>query len=117
MEVGEAGTLEQAEELLAVGRARQRDLGGDDPPHRQVGERLLHRLHAATGARLHDRVDLLDLRLPDQVADGVVGHEDLQRRGAAAPVGGRDEVLRDDSLERRGELHAHLLLLRRGRRR
>ena len=89
----------------------ERDLGGDDAAHRQVGERLLHRLHAATGARLHDRVDLLDLRLPDQVPDGVVGHEDLQRRGAAAPVGGRDEVLRDDSLERRGELHAHLLLL------
>ena len=84
--------------------------------HRQVGERLLHRLHAATGARLHDRVDLLDLRLPDQVADGVVGHEDLQRRGAAAPVGSRDEVLRDDSLERRGELHAHLLLLLGGER-
>ena len=66
-------------------RARERDLGRDDPPQRQVGERLLHRLHAARGARLHDRVDLLDLRLPDQVPDGVVGHQDLERRGAAAP--------------------------------
>ena len=77
----------------------------------QVGERLLHRLHPARGARLHDRVDLLDLRLPDQVADRVVGHQDLERGRPAAAVGGRHEVLRDDALERRRELDAHLALL------
>ena len=67
---------------------------------REIGERLLHRLHAARGVGLHDRVDLLDLRLADQVADGVVGQQDLERRDAAGAVGGRQQRLRDDGLQR-----------------
>ena len=70
------------------------------------------------GVGLHDRVDLLDLRLADEVPDGVVGQEDLERGDAALAVGGRKEGLGDDALERRGDLHADLLLLGgRGRRR
>ena len=74
---------------------------------------MLHRLHAALRRGLHDRVDLLDLALADEVPDGVVREEDLEARDAAEPVGGRQEGLRDDALERVRELHAHLLLLRR----
>ena len=110
-EIGEAGALEDAAELIRPRRARERDLGGDHAPLHQIGERLLHRQHAARGAGLHDRVDLLDLRLADQVANRVVGDQDLERGDTPASVGGRHEVLRDDALQRRGELDAHLVLL------
>ena len=62
-------------------------------------------------AGLHDRVDLLDLALADQVPDGVVREQDLERGDAALAVGGRQQRLRDDALERAGDLHADLLLL------
>src|SRR5512132_2219113 len=103
--------LEEALKLIGSGGARKRKLGRDDATQHQVRERLLHRLHAARGARLHDRIDLLDIRLPDQIANRVVGHQHLERSRAAELVGGRHEGLRDDALERRRELHAHLALL------
>ena len=106
-----AGALEQAEQLVRVARAVERDLGRDRPAQDELGKRLLHRLHPARGAGLHHRVDLLDLALADQVADGVVGEQDLERRDAALAVGGRQQRLRDDAFERAGELGAHLALL------
>ena len=60
---------------------------------------------------LHDRVDLLDLALADEVPDCVVGQQDLQCRHAAHAVRRRHQCLRDDALERARELDAHLLLL------
>src|SRR5215213_5323681 len=110
-EFAEAGPLEQTAKLVGAARPRKAHLRGDHAPEHEVGERLLHRLHPARRARLHDRVDLLDLRLPDEVPHRVVRHQDLERRHAAAAVGGRDQVLRHDTLERRGELHADLVLL------
>ena len=110
---GEAGALEQAEQLLGPARARERDVERDHAAQGQVGERLLHRLHALGGPGLHDRVDLLDLRLADQVPHGVVGKEDLEGGHTAIAVGGREQRLGDDALERGGELDANLLLLRR----
>ena len=62
-------------------------------------------------AGLHSGIDLLDLPLPDQVAHGVVRNQDLERSHAATAVGRRHQSLRDDTLERAGELHAHLVLL------
>src|SRR5215212_1210875 len=61
---------EQRVKLLGLARARQRELSRDDSAQDEVAERLLHRLHPAAGVRLHDRVDLLELRLADEVADG-----------------------------------------------
>ena len=61
---------------------------------------------------LHDRVDLLDLPLADEVPCRVVGEQDLERGNAAVAVARREQRLRDDALERAGDLHAHLLLLR-----
>ena len=63
-------------------------------------------------ARLHVRVDLLDLRLADQVPDRVVGDEDLERGDAALAVRRRDERLGDDTLQRARDLRADLILLR-----
>ncbi len=110
-EIGVAAALEQAAELVGARGAREGDVGRDHPAQRQVGERLLHRLHPARGAGLHDGVDLLDLRLADQVPNRVVGDQDLECRRAPGAVGGRDEVLRHDSLERAGELDPNLVLL------
>ena len=58
----------------------------------ELRERLLHRLHAAARARLHVRVDLLDLALPDQVPDRVVEEEDLERADAAGAVRASEEA-------------------------
>ena len=113
-EIGEAGALEDAAELIRPRRAGERDLGGDDAPLHQVGERLLHGEHAARGAGLHHRVDLLDLCLADEVADRVVGDQDLERGDTPTPVGSGDEVLRHDSLQRGCKLYANLALLFRG---
>ena len=103
--------LDEALELLGPGRAGERSLARDHAAEQEIGERLLHRLHAAARAGLHDRVDLLDLALADQVPDGVVGKEDLERGDPAHAVGRRDERLGDDALERAGELDADLVLL------
>src|SRR5262245_21060014 len=110
--LGEAGALEQAEELIRPARARHRDLLRDDAPGDEIDKRLLEGLHAPAGVRLHDRIDLLDLRLPDEVPDRVVGKQDLECRDPAPTVHGRQERLRDDPLDRGGELDANLLLLR-----
>src|SRR6185295_17672986 len=98
-------------ELLRPARGAQRGVLRDDAAHRQIRERLLERLHAARRVRLHDGVDLLDLALPDQVADGIVGEQDLERGDASRAVRRRQQRLRDDALKRRGELRAYLLLL------
>ena len=87
------------------------DLERDDTTLNQIGERLLHRLHAAAGVGLHDRVDLLDLALTDEVPDGVVREQDLERRDSAHAVGGRKQCLGHDALQRAGDLNADLLLL------
>ena len=107
----EARALEKPEQLVGTDRASHRVVQVDDSAHREVGERLLHRLHAARGVRLHDRVDLLDLRLTDQVPDGVVGKQHLERGDAAGPVGRRQQRLRDDRLQRVRDHDANLLLL------
>ena len=70
------------------------------PERTELEHRLLERLHPAAGVGLHDRVDLLDLRLADEVPDGVVGQEDLERGDAATAVDGGKQRLRDDPLER-----------------
>ena len=77
----------------------------------EVRERLVHRLHAEPAAGLHDRVDLVDLALADQVADRGRGDQDLDRDAPAAPVGRLEQLLGHDALERRRELDADLLLL------
>ena len=73
---------------------------------------MLHRLHAALRRGLHHGVDLLDLPLPDHVSDRVVGEQDLETGHPPQAVGGREEGLGHDALERVRELHAYLLLLR-----
>ena len=91
-----AGALEDAEELLDASRPGERLFEVDDLPEHEIGESLLHRLHAARRARLHDGVELLDLRLADEVPNCVVRQEDLERRDPAGAVGGRQQGLRDD---------------------
>ena len=75
---------------------------------------LVHRDHAELPAGLHQRVDLVDLPLPDEVADRRRRDEHLGRDRAARAVGGRQQLLGADPLQRCGELHADLLLLVRG---
>ena len=80
--------LEQARELLGTRGPRQTDVHRDDASDDQLRERLLHRDHSLRGSGLHHRIDLLDLSLTDQVADGIVRKQDLERRDTSAAVRG-----------------------------
>ena len=80
--------------------------------HVQRRQRLVERLHAELLlAGLHRRVDLVDLVLADQVADGGRRHQDLQRHDAPAAARLRQQRLTDDAFEHERELRADLRLL------
>ena len=100
-------------ELLGVVAALEGELLGDAAGLHVLGQRHVHRLHAVASARLHRRVDLVHLAFADQVADRRRGHEHLARDRATLTIGGRDQLLRDHALQRRRQLHPHLLLLMR----
>src|SRR5581483_9750564 len=74
-ERGVARALEQTCELVGPRRAGECRLRRNHSTLDELGERLFHRQHAARRARLHHGVDLLDLRLPDQVPHRVVRRE------------------------------------------
>ena len=107
----EAGALQQPFELSGPARRAKCGFLRDDAALYELGQRLLEGLHPASVVRLHDGVDLLDLALADQVPARVVREENLECGDAASAVGGREQRLRDDALQRAGDLHAHLLLL------
>src|SRR3989442_11826871 len=69
----------QAFQLLGVVAALPRQLHRDLLIRHQVRQRLVHHTHPELASGLHGRVDLVDLRFPDQVAVGRGGHHDLCR--------------------------------------
>src|SRR5215204_3053525 len=107
--------LDQLAQLVGVGGPLHRRLDGDEPLVVERGQRLVEGLHAVLAlAGLHHRVDLVHLVLADEVADGRVGDEYLQRHRAPAAVGARDERLAEDAFQDERELRAYLRLLRGG---
>src|SRR5919107_589828 len=107
--------LDQLAQLVGVRRALHRDLDRDEALVVERGERLVEGLHAVLAlARLHHRVNLVNLVLADEVAYGRVGHEYFERHAAPAPVGARDERLAEYAFEYERELRAYLRLLRGG---
>src|SRR5918996_6089645 len=106
--------VRSAQELVQVldvvtlfGRRLVRDLRRLD----QGGQGLVHGLHPEPRPGLHRGVDLVDLGLPDEVAHGRRGDEDLTRHHPAEAVRGRQQLLRRHPLQGRGQLHSDLLLL------
>ena len=87
-------------EVLDVVALVQAGLVRDLPGLDQVGQVLVHGVHALLGAGLHGRVDLVRLALADQVADGGRRDQHLGRDGTARRVGALGERLADDALER-----------------
>ena len=83
------------------------DRAAADEP-REVG---VHRLHPDRAGGLQRGVDLVGLALADQVADRRGRDQHLAGDDAAHPVGGRQQLLGDDPLQRDRELGAHLGLL------
>src|SRR3954453_12647984 len=107
----EPRVADEPRKLVRGGRPLLRELARDLPGADQLDERGIHRLHAVRAAGLQRRVDLMGLALANQVADRGGRDEHLAGHDAPAPVGGREELLGDDALERHRELHADLLLL------
>ena len=73
---------------------------------------LVERLHPVVAALGDDLGELAgQLRVQDHVVDAAGHHQDLAARDAALAVGGRDQALGDDALQRAGDHRARLLLL------
>ena len=71
----------------------------------------VHRLHPVATARLHRRVDLVGLALPDQVANRGGAHEHLDGGDTSQAVVGGDQLLGDHALKGGRQLDPDLLLL------
>ena len=81
-------SLDHHAELVGLERAPHGLFERDEPPRVEREERLVQRLHAVLVlADLHRAVDLVDLVLADQVPDGGVRdqHLDREARGPARP--------------------------------
>ena len=104
-------SADQPLELLGVVAALEGHLLVDPTGLHVRGDRHVHRLHPVAAAGLHGGVDLVDLPLADQVADGRGRDQHLHRGHAALAVGRLEQLLRDDTLKGGGQLHPHLLLL------
>ena len=93
--------LDDVGQLLGEGGHGHDHVQTDQLAEIQVGQGLVERLHPELLlAHLHGRVDLVDLVLADEVADGRVGDHDLHGQDAALAVHARQEGLGDDGLER-----------------
>jgi len=113
--VDAGAVFDQLAQLIGVRATLHGHVHRDEPLVVERGERLVEGLHAVLAlAGLHHRVNLVDLVLADQVADGRVGDEDLQGHRAAPAVGARDERLAEYAFEDERELRANLRLLRGG---
>ncbi len=77
----------------------------------QLGERLLEGGHPLALAERDLVIELLHLVVADVAAHREGGEHQLHRRHAAAAVGARHQLLRDDGVERQGELLPDLRLL------
>src|SRR5213593_3925088 len=71
--------LDDLPQFVGEDGAGQRVLQRDQPPRVEREERLVHGLHAKLRAGLDRRVNLVRLRLANQVPDGRRGHHDLHR--------------------------------------
>src|SRR4051812_4266084 len=99
-----------AHELTLVGRGAQTVVGRDLLGHVELVQRVVHRLHAELLAGLHRRVDLVDLVVANQRANGASHDENLGgHHTTAADL--RQQRLRDDALETECQLRAYLRLL------
>ena len=109
-----AGAAEQPAELLGGMGARLGELLGDLAGAHELRQRGVHRLHPVRAAGLEHRVDLVALGLADQVADRrASGTSTSAATHAPGAVGGRQQRLGHDPLERDRQLRADLALLRR----
>ena len=98
-------------QLVRHGGARECDLKGDEATEIQRRERLVEGLHPVLGLTgLHHAVDLMDLVLADQVANGGVREQDLHRHDAAATGGFWQQGLTENALYHEGELHSIAVL-------
>ena len=104
--------VEHLAQLVRVDRVFQGRLASDLPRPEQTGQRLVEGLHSILSpAHLHDRFQLVHLVLPDQVADGRIGHHDFHGQGPARTIGPGQEGLAGDALQHQGQLGADLGLL------
>ena len=78
----------------------------------QSRQRLVERLHSVLFlARLHRRVDLVNLILSDEVSDSGIRHQNLHGEGSARPARLRQQGLAHDALEHERKLCSDLRLL------
>jgi hypothetical protein len=102
-------------QLVAVRGAQPRFVQGDPAGLDEAGQRFFHRDHTLAAPDRELGMELVVLSHPDEVADGVVGDEDLAGWDAAVTVRARDEGLHGDPRERERDLLPDLVLLSLGK--
>src|SRR3954468_16424681 len=110
--LGSTRAAEQAAQLVRRAGPGFGQLAGDHVATDELGQRSVHRLHAEAGTGLDRRVDLVGLAFANQVADRRRRNEHLCGKHAALAVGGRQQLLRGNALQRNRQLDADLILLR-----
>src|SRR6187551_1703698 len=93
-------SLDQLLEILDVVRLLMCSLMADLSRVDEIGEMLIHRVHAKVATGLHDRVDLVGLALADQVGDCRCRDEDLRGHCTTASADLLDQGLTDHTLKR-----------------
>src|SRR3954447_14968168 len=106
-----SGPAAEPIEVLDVVALLEAGLVGDLVRLDEVGQMLVHRVHAVLRTGLQRGVDLVRLALTDEVADRGGRDQDLSSDNASLTIRRLRERLADDTLQGACELHSHLLLL------
>src|SRR5580704_9188402 len=86
--------------FVRIGRARKRHVQSNGFREISIRQTLIERLHAReSGPGLHRGVDLVNLVLADEVADGGSGDKNFHHHRASAPVGARQERLTENPFQ------------------
>src|SRR6267142_2769962 len=111
---GGANALDAQLEFVGVRCTRQSFVERDELLGVEIEERLIERLHAVLAGAGGDGVvnQARFVRVDDAIADVARGDHDFDGRNAALVIRAAHQALRDDGLQRGGQLQTDLLLLR-----
>src|SRR5229473_3579689 len=101
----------ESEETFDIFALPTRDLFGDRARFHQLRQRVVEEHHSLRSSGLQDRSNLEGFLLANQIGDGRLDQENLDRGNSTRAIGGRKQPLRNDRPKRLGDHRADLRLL------